>query len=236
MKYVWAVASHQGRVRANNQDTPYPASSGTAEGVRAVVAVADGMGGAAGGEVASATAMQAAVAADGTVTNRIGSANAAVFSEARRQPELAGMGTTITLAVLEPDGSTTIGHVGDSRAYLIRDKTLEQLTNDHTIVSEWVAIGAISPEDAKIHPRRGMLTRSVGVAPQVEVDELHLSLQPDDRLILCSDGLSGMISDDAIRSIGGSGTVEAAAWALVEAANQAGGHDNITVVVVDVES
>lgn len=236
MKYVWAVASHQGRIRTNNQDTPFPASSGAAEGVEVIVAVADGMGGAAGGEVASATAMATVVATDGTPTARIDAANRAVFAESRERPELLGMGTTMTLAVLGPDGTATFGHVGDSRAYLLRGRTADQLTDDHTIVAEWVAIGAISAEDAKTHPRRGMLTRSVGVAPEVAVDEFPVTLQPGDRLILCSDGLSGMISDRDIREIGSAGSVEAAAWALVEAANQAGGYDNITVVVVDVET
>lgn len=233
MKYLWAVASHQGRVRPNNQDTPYPPTSGKSDGASAIVAVADGMGGAAGGEVASATAMQAAVSTIGTPAERIRTANRAVFTESRERPDLAGMGTTITLAQLDDDGTVHFGHVGDSRAYLVRGKKLEQLTADHTIVAEWVAIGAISADEAKTHPRRGMLTRSVGVAPEVEVDEFVLELDPGDRLILCSDGLSGMIDDEAIHRIGGTGMVEEAAWALVEAANLAGGHDNITVVVVD---
>ncbi len=236
VKYLWAVATHQGRVRANNQDTPYPAVSGRADSGRAIVAVADGMGGAAGGEVASATAMAVAVSTEGTPTTRIGAANRAVFGEAQEHPSLTGMGTTITLALLGEDGTAHFGHVGDSRAYLLRGRKMEQLTNDHTIVSEWVAIGAITADDAKTHPRRGMLTRSVGVAPEVEVDEFEVTLKPKDRLIVCSDGLNGMIGDGAIRTIGGTGTVEAAAWALVEAANQAGGQDNITVVVVDVQT
>lgn len=236
MNYLWAVATHRGRVRANNQDTPYPATSGKADGNPVTVAVADGMGGAAGGEVASATAMAAAVSTPGSPSARIEAANRAVFSLASDQPELTGMGTTITLADLAPDGKARFGHVGDSRAYLLRGRKMEQLTADHTIVAEWVAIGAISPGDAKTHPRRGMLTRSVGVAPEVAIDEFDVALRAKDRLILCSDGLNGMISDEALQTIGGTGTVEEAAWALVEAANQGGGHDNITVVVVDVRS
>jgi serine/threonine protein phosphatase PrpC len=201
-----------------------------------IVAVADGMGGAAGGEVASATAMAKAISTPGSPTTRIKAANRAVFSLANDQPDLTGMGTTITLAQLATDGTARFGHVGDSRAYLLRGRKMEQLTDDHTIVAEWVAVGAISPEDAKTHPRRGMLTRSVGVAPEVAIDEFEVALKAKDRLILCSDGLSGMISDEALQTIGGTETVEAAAWALVEAANQGGGHDNITVVVVDVRS
>lgn len=234
MKYLWAVATHQGRVRSNNQDTPYPETSGASSDALTIVAVADGMGGAAGGEVASATAMAAAISASGSPTARITASNEAVFLKSREQPNLAGMGTTVTLAMLTDKGVATFGHVGDSRAYLLRGRKIEQLTTDHTIVSEWVALGAISEAEAKTHPRRGMLTRSVGVSPNVAIDEFDVKLKAKDRLILCSDGLNGMISDAEIRSIGGSGTVEAAAWALVEAANHAGGHDNITVVVVDV--
>ena len=233
MKYIWAVATHQGRVRSNNQDTPYPADSGSSSDALTIVAVADGMGGAAGGEVASATAMASAISTSGNPTQRIVAANEAVFARSREQPDLAGMGTTLTLVMLTDDGVATVGHVGDSRAYLLRGRKIEQLTSDHTIVAEWVALGAISPEDAQTHPRRGMLTRSVGVAPEVGVDEFEVKLKPKDRLILCSDGLNAMGPDKEIRSLGGSGTVEASAWALVEAANQAGGHDNITVVAVD---
>lgn len=236
MKYFWAVASHQGRVRQNNQDTPYPLTSGKADGEPVIVAVADGMGGVAGGEVASATAMRTAVSTVGTPAEQIRAANRAVFDEARERPDLTGMGTTITLAQLGEDGTATIGHVGDSRAYLIRGRKMEQLTDDHTIVAEWVAVGAISAEEAKSHPRRGMLTRSVGVAPEIKVDEFTLTLEPGDRLVLCSDGLSGMIDDDAIHRIAKDGMAEEVAWALVEAANLAGGHDNITVVVVDAQT
>ena len=231
MKYVWAVASHTGRVRSNNQDTPYPTASGASEG-SVLVGVADGMGGAAGGEVASSLAMEAAVSAHGSPAERVQAANAAVFEESRRRPEITGLGTTKVLVDLV-DGTGSFGHVGDSRAYLVRDGAIAQLTEDHTIVAEWVALGAITPEDAKTHPRRGMLTRSVGVAPQVEVDSFTHAFEEGDRLILCSDGLNGMVGDADILAIGGEGSPEAAAWALVEAANDAGGHDNITVVVVD---
>ncbi|NND84362.1 MAG: serine/threonine-protein phosphatase [Acidimicrobiia bacterium] len=236
MKYLWAVATHTGRVRANNQDTPHPATSGSSDDGPVLVGVADGMGGAAGGEVASSVAMTTATDAAGTPADRIEAANEAVFEESRRRPELAGMGTTMTLIALDDAGQGLFGHVGDSRAYLARDGEIRQLTTDHTIVAEWVALGAITPEDAKTHPRRGMLTRSVGVSPGVEVDVFTHDFRDGDRLILCSDGLNGMIDDDAILSIGGEGTPEAAAWALVEAANDAGGYDNITVVVVDLAS
>lgn len=233
MNYLWAVASHTGRVRSNNQDTPHPATSGASDEPPVLLGVADGMGGAAGGEVASSVAMSTATATEGTPAERIAAANTAVFDESRRRPELAGMGTTMTLVEFDADGHGSFAHVGDSRAYLIRNGSITQLTEDHTIVAEWVALGAISAEDAKTHPRRGMLTRSVGVASEVEIDAFTEEFAAGDRLILCSDGLNGMVDDHVILTVGGEGTPEAAAWALVEAANDAGGHDNITVVVVD---
>jgi protein phosphatase len=145
------------------------------------------------------------------------------------------MGTTVTLAELDADGTGRFAHVGDSRAYLWHDDELTQLTQDHTVVAEWLAAGAITEDEAKTHPRRGMLTRSVGVSPSVAVDTFESELAAGDRLLLCSDGLNGMVRDDRIAALLSTGTPEEAAWALVEAANAAGGHDNITVLVVDVE-
>lgn len=233
MRYTWAAATHVGRVRSANQDSVYPATAGSGEALLGVVA--DGMGGAAGGEVASATALDAVLASPEPGAARIEAANRAVHALASARPELAGMGTTVTLADLDADGRGRFAHVGDSRAYLWRDDELTQLTQDHTVVAEWLAVGAITEDEAKTHPRRGMLTRSVGVAPSVTVDEFEAELAPGDRLLLCSDGLNGMVRDDRIAALLSTGTPEEAAWALVEAANAAGGHDNITVLVVDVE-
>lgn len=233
MTYTWASASHVGRVRSSNEDSVHPKTSGS--GAELMALVADGMGGAAGGEVASATALDAALATDGDLTDRIRAANRAVHALSVARPELAGMGTTVTIAHLRPDGQADFAHVGDSRAYLLRDGELRQLSDDHTVVAEWVKTGAITLDEAKTHPRRGMLTRSVGVAPEVAVDEFAERLQAGDRLLLCSDGLNGMVPDGLIRSLLGSGTPEEAVWGLVEAANTAGGHDNITVLVVTVD-
>jgi protein phosphatase len=232
MTYTWASGSHVGRIRSSNEDSVHPETAGTADELLAVVA--DGMGGAAAGEVASATALDAVLSADTDVAERVRSANRAVHALATARRELAGMGTTVTAVRLESDGTARFGHVGDSRAYVLRDGRLEQLTADHTVVAEWMATGAITAEEAKTHPRRGMLTRSVGVAPEVLVDSFTRHLEAGDRLLLCSDGLNGMISDDTIASLLGEGDPESAVWRLIEAANSAGGHDNVTVLVIDV--
>jgi PPM family protein phosphatase len=232
MTYTWAAATHVGRVRRSNEDSVHPATAGSGEHVLAVVA--DGMGGAAAGEVASAAALDAVLAGEGDVAGRIEAANRAVHALATAQSQLAGMGTTVTAVHLDDAGVAEFAHVGDSRAYLLRDGKLRQLTRDHTVVAEWLASGAIDEETAKSHPRRGMLTRSVGVAPTVSVDRFSEPLRVGDRLLLCSDGLNGMIPDSLIASLLRSAPAEEAAWSLVEAANTAGGHDNITVLIVDV--
>lgn len=232
MTYSWASGSHVGRIRSSNEDSVHPTSAGTGDELLAVVA--DGMGGAAAGEVASATALDAVLAADTDIAERVRSANRAVHALATAKRELAGMGTTVTAVRLSSDGTARFGHVGDSRAYLLRDGELRQLTADHTVVAEWMAAGAITSDEAKTHPRRGMLTRSVGVAPEVVVDTFTEHLQPGDRLLLCSDGLNGMVGDDDIAAVLGQGDPEVAVWGLIEAANSAGGHDNVTTLVIDV--
>lgn len=235
MNFTYATGTHQGRVRDTNQDTVYPDSGGRAdEGL--LIAVADGMGGHSGGEVASRDAMDAAVGLAGDpprVEERILAANEAVLSHARADWNLAGMGTTMTLADLSSDGLLRIGHVGDSRAYLLRSGVLTQVTEDHTFVAEQVRAGRLDPEAARTHPRRSMLTRAVGLARDLTVDVIEERLRPGDRLLLCSDGLSNMVVDATIGSVLADGTPEEAVWALIEAANQAGGHDNISVAIVE---
>lgn len=235
MNYHWAGASHPGRVRANNEDSFAPENSGRSPGPLLVV-VADGMGGAAGGEVASQVAVEEVSTGSGTITERIRRANNSVFDRSIADPALAGMGTTLTLVELGQDGVARLGHVGDSRAYIWRDRSMEQLTDDHTVVAEQIAAGRIRPSDAARHPQRSMLTRVLGIAPEVEVDFLDIRLQPGDRLLLCSDGLTGMLTDEQISALLAGCTPEEAVWSLVEAANRAGGHDNVTVVVVDAET
>jgi protein phosphatase len=235
VNYLWAAATHRGRLRNNNEDAYYPESSGKGPGP-VVLMVADGMGGAVGGEVASRLAVETAVAAQGTPLERVVAANRSVVDAALGDPHLAGMGTTMTLVELGPDQVAHLAHIGDSRAYLLRGGSLSMLTADHTVVAEHVASGRISEEDALTHPQRSMLTRVLGISPDVEIDEIDLPLEAGDRLLLCSDGLTNMVPDDQIASTLAATTPEEAAWTLIEQANRAGGHDNITVVVVDVGS
>lgn len=236
MKLIWATATDRGLVRDLNEDSFYPPSGGSGSG-RLLVAVADGMGGHAGGEVASSIAIEAIAAnCDVLISERIVEANTRIAAASSADPSLAGMGTTISAVDITADGLATIGHVGDSRVYLFRSGSLRQMTSDHTLVAQWVAEGRLTAEDAATHPRRGMITRAVGHGRPLEVDIIEEPLRAGDRLMVCSDGLSGMINDELIANLLSTGTTEESVWALVEAANRAGGHDNITVAVVDVLS
>ena len=231
MIYTWATATDTGLVRDQNEDSVAPRDMGVETG-RFVVGVADGMGGHRHGEVASAIALDAALETDGDVKARVRAANRAVVEAGDDDPDLKGMGTTLTLAVFDGDG-LEIGHVGDSRAYLLRDGDLEQLTTDHSLVAEMVARGDITADEASVHPYRSVITRAIGLQGEVEVDWFTRRIEAGDRVLLCSDGLTGMVPPDRIRDI-----LEAephpteSVWSLIEAANEAGGVDNISVVVV----
>ena len=232
MRFIWSAASHQGMVRQNNEDALYPESAGeSAETV--TLMVADGMGGHVAGEVASRLAVNAAAATDLPPADRVAAGNRAIREEVAREPSLEGMGTTMTLVTLEPEGTARFAHVGDSRAYLYRDGKLRQVTRDHTVAAEYVAQGRIAPEEAASHPQRHMLTRTLGLTRFVNVDEFELELEEGDRLLLCSDGLTEMVSDPQIAEVlEGKGVAEAA-WRLIELANAAGGLDNISVIVIE---
>ena len=234
MNYTIATATHVGRTRAQNEDAVHPEADASTGGP-VIVAVADGMGGHAAGEVASALALVGAIGAeDSSAEERVLAANEAVLSAAQANPEYAGMGTTLTLGIFGPDGSIELGHVGDSRAYLWRNRRLTQLTIDHTFVHELIAQGRLDPSEAETHPRRHMLTRTIGMGA-VRVDTLDIQALSGDRILLCSDGLTNMLDDERIGRILGATPVPAdAVWSLVEAANAAGGYDNTTVAVVDV--
>ncbi|HSM01835.1 MAG TPA: Stp1/IreP family PP2C-type Ser/Thr phosphatase [Acidimicrobiia bacterium] len=236
MRLRWATRSDTGQVRPHNEDAVWPRPGSGDSDETMIVAVADGMGGHVGGEIASRTAIETATSVGGTAAIRVQAANLAVLDEAGQRPRLTGMGTTLTLAIISPEGSVEVGHVGDSRAYLLRGGDLEQITEDHSYVSEMIASGRLTPEEAEVHPYRSVVTRAIGLEPSVEVDTLDLDLEEGDRLLLCSDGLTAMLDDAAITEILDShGDPGAAAEALVDAANQRGGDDNITVVVVDAE-
>src|SRR5581483_500093 len=148
---------------------------------------------------------------------------------------VSGMGTTMT-AALVADDRVWIGHVGDSRAYRLRGGRLEQLTEDHSLVGELMRSGKLSPEEAETHPQRSVITRALGTDPDVDVDTFSVDAAPGDVFVLCSDGLTTMVDADTIRSLveGNRSDLERAAKSLVDAANRAGGEDNITVVVFDI--
>jgi serine/threonine protein phosphatase PrpC len=219
-----------GRVREGNEDA-YMAQD-------PLYAVADGMGGHQGGEVASSLALETlekAADARSDLAEVVREANRAVFAKASQDPGLAGMGTTLT-AVLLQDDRMHLAHVGDSRMYLLRKGNLQRITKDHTVVERLVDEGRLTPQEAGIHPQRSILTRALGVDEDVQVDEVDVDVRPGDRILLCSDGLTGMVEeDDLVRILGRHDDPQTASDALVTAANEAGGQDNITAVVLDVE-
>lgn len=234
MTLTWATGTHQGRVREHNEDNVFPSDDGTTDG-NLLVGVADGMGGHVAGEIASGLALEAAVAFQGSPGQRVIAGNDKVVAASEADYSLRGMGTTISLAEIHPDGRLVIGHVGDSRVYLLREGVLYQLTQDHTLVAELQAAGKITAEDALTHPQRSVVTRAAGLTYDMVPDEIEERLEDGDRLILCSDGLTSMINNDEIAAIASSATsLHEVVWSLIEAANQAGGYDNITVAVVNI--
>jgi PPM family protein phosphatase len=226
-------ATHAGRKRRHNEDSYVVEPP--------MFAVADGMGGAKAGEVASGLAA-AALREAGTdggsgeerVTQLIQEANRRVFRRANEDRDASGMGTTMTVALIE-DGRVVFGHVGDSRAYLIREGSIEQLTDDHSLVAELVRSGRLTPEEADAHPQRSVITRAVGTEPDVDVDTFTIDPEDGDLFLICSDGLTDMIDDGTIiETIGRHrDDLDEAAKALVSAANRVGGEDNITVLLVE---
>jgi len=203
-------------------------------------AIADGMGGARAGEVASGLAAAALQENDvnGTGAERVvalmQAANRSVYERSRRDADVAGMGTTMTVALVE-NGGVTFGHVGDSRAYVLRDGELEQLTDDHSLVAELVRGGKLSAEEAEHHPQRSVITRALGTDPDVDVDTFTVLGHEGDVFVLCSDGLTDMVADDEIGAVLSERreSLEDAANELVRRANKAGGQDNITVVAFE---
>ncbi|HZT17252.1 MAG TPA: Stp1/IreP family PP2C-type Ser/Thr phosphatase [Gaiellaceae bacterium] len=205
-------------------------------------AIADGMGGAQAGEVASALAAEALTdtPVDGGGERRlvelIREANRRVHERASTDAATSGMGTTITVALVEDDGRVTFGHVGDSRAYLLRQDAFEQLTDDHSLVAELVRRGELSPAEAEVHPQRSVITRALGTDPDIDVDTFSVPAEAGDLFLICSDGLSDMVDEETIASIlrAHRGDLAEASRALVQAANRAGGEDNITAVLFEI--
>jgi PPM family protein phosphatase len=204
-------------------------------------AVADGMGGAQAGEVASRLAA-AALKESGVerggeerIVSVIQEANRRIYDRSNADPNASGMGTTMTVALVE-NGQVAFGHVGDSRAYLIRDGMMEQLTEDHSLVAELMRSGKLSPEEAETHPQRSVITRALGTDPDVDVDTFTVAAQTGDVFLLCSDGLTTMVSNETILDLVESNraSMDKALRALVGAANKGGGEDNITVVAFEI--
>ncbi|HEX2059021.1 MAG TPA: Stp1/IreP family PP2C-type Ser/Thr phosphatase [Actinomycetota bacterium] len=234
MNVAVGVQTDVGRVRQGNEDSYLLEAP--------IYAVADGMGGHVAGDVASATAVSAisdGIAArqphDGTdLADLVTRANEAIWEKARTDPTLRGMGTTCTMVMVDGDVAH-IAHVGDSRAYLLRDGTFRQLTEDHTLVERMVREGRLSAEEAANHPQRNVITRVLGVDANVQVDVLEEHLTEGDRILITSDGLTSMVDGEAIAEVlDGEDDPQAAADRLVEMANDAGGEDNVTVVVLHV--
>jgi PPM family protein phosphatase len=201
-------------------------------------AVADGMGGAKAGEVASAVAVEAVEdarestePAEAQLAGIVRDANRRIYDLAVADESRRGMGTTLTLAKVH-GGEVSLAHVGDSRAYRLRDGELEQLTRDHSLVAELERSGQITAEAAEHHPQRSIITRALGPEPDVEVDTYTLAGREGDVFLICSDGLTSMISDEEVTAIlRSAGSLDEAAGTLVRAANQSGGKDNITVIL-----
>ena len=205
-------------------------------------AVTDGMGGARAGEIAAELAATALEEGAGHVQGTdalvalVEEANRRIWQRSVEDPRTTGMGAVATVALVdESTGTVAVGHVGDSRGYLLRDGEIEQLTRDHSLVAELVETGVLTPEEAERHPQRSAITRALGTEPEVEVDAFTVDGRPGDLFLLCSDGLSAMVADEELAS-----TIEAerrdlerAADALVGAANARGGEDNITVVLFE---
>ena len=229
MRVRVGAATDIGQVREGNEDAYLVEAP--------LYAVADGMGGHKGGEVASGLAIDTLhrrfLERREPLAENVNEANRVVFERSMSDRSVAGMGTTLTAALIDDDRAR-VAHVGDSRAYLLRDGDLSLLTEDHTLVHRMVMSGEITPEEAEVHPHRSILTRVVGMEGRIEVDEVELALQPGDRVLLCTDGLTGMLDEETIgRILASEGDPQAAADRLVEAANRAGGVDNITALVLD---
>ena len=236
------IATDTGRSRSNNED------SVVVDAGCALTVLADGMGGYNAGEVASSMATsliqaemsrwlsQAASSASDSDVRRamtlcVDMANRAILNAARANPQQAGMGTTLVVGIFRGDG-LLLGHVGDSRCYRLRDGAISQITRDHSLLQEQIDAGLISPEQAAFSANKNLVTRAVGVEASVQLELHRHEVQPGDIYLLCSDGLSDMLDDDNILQLLRScESLESGARALVDGANEAGGRDNISVIL-----
>lgn len=237
----FSADTNVGLVRKQNED------SFGADSPPGLFIVADGMGGHAAGEVASQLAVRCAMEGVALIPHStpvdvvrerlrlaIADANQVILIEGQSHPERSGMGTTTTALLLSDEGWWIVGHVGDSRAYLVRDGAVERITEDHTYVQELVNQGRLSDEEARLHPRSSLLTRALGTNPNIQVDIFEGAAEAGDRFVLASDGLMSMLPETRIHDLlTEAATPDDLVSALIEAANEAGGYDNVTVIVVD---
>ena len=228
-----AAVTDPGRTRRHNEDAYVIEPP--------LFAIADGMGGAQAGEVASRLATAALKEShpngrgEQRISDLIQEANRRVYDRSSSDPNTSGMGTTITVALVEND-MVSFGHVGDSRAYLIRDAQMEQLTEDHSLVNELLKTGKLSREEAETHPQRSVITRALGTDPDVDVDTFSVRAEGGDLFLLCSDGLTDMVPEQSILDVveRNRDDIDGALRALVKEANRGGGQDNITVVAFEI--
>jgi PPM family protein phosphatase len=238
MKLQSTGATDPGLIRSSNQDAYYVDPKGR------FFIVADGMGGHAGGEEASRIASEevqsclgahwdSSIPTEQLLEKALLQANEAILHDQQNHPERADMGTTAVVVVFRDQDSPWVAHVGDSRLYRLRDVQLDQVTEDHTWVARALKVGDITPDEARIHPFRHVLSRCLGREDLTHIDVQKLDLKEGDRLLLCSDGLTEELIDDKIAThMQESPMLEKCASALIEAAKEHGGHDNITVVLV----
>ncbi|MBR3257901.1 MAG: Stp1/IreP family PP2C-type Ser/Thr phosphatase [Eggerthellaceae bacterium] len=229
---AYGCGTDTGRMRDHNEDSFFAAPP--------LFVVADGMGGHAAGEVASELAIQTVSQLAPAYPNAamlslaIDAANTAVYEESLKTERRHGMGTTITAAMLKGT-RLVIAQVGDSRAYLLHNGVLQQLTRDHSLMADLIESGEITPEEARTHPQRNFITRALGTGASVETDLYELNVSPGDRLLLCSDGLSGMLEDGELATaLMAIRDPQTCVNNLLARANEAGGCDNVTAIVVDV--
>lgn len=240
--------THTGLVRHNNEDACLvipPWSSLAIRKEACLLAVADGMGGQNAGEVASGLAIK--TAAEWFANNPLETLNvqlleemfsfinASVWGHSQEHPETSGMGTTFTMMLIRGE-KALVGHIGDSRLYRLRNNKLQQLTHDHSLVAEQVRMGKLTPEAARVHPTRHILSRVMGGRQFIVPDIFETELQTGDVFMMCSDGISGMVEDDQIERLLVANQVSKTSRVLVNAANKAGGKDNSTVIVFRINS
>ncbi len=235
-----AGSTHAGRIRQHNEDAFDRFDDPERDEI--LLVVADGMGGHQGGEVASRMAVgtlgKRCIEGEGDPETRlrqaVEQANQEIYKRSKREWTLKGMGTTVIAVLLCPTGPSFIAHVGDSRLYRLRGGAFDPLTEDHSVVQLLIRSGEITPAEARDHPKRSEITRSVGIWPEVDIDIAPLELVAGDKLLLCSDGLYAMLEDEDMKTLAARAPDPHAgiAW-MIDAANQAGGLDNITAMIAD---